>query len=115
MTGATLLLGCGSGDRIVTVEPEQLPAAVVGQPFDVALTASYPDATVSPLNVSVARGSLPPGVATYQPPGDGTGSAGLRGTPTTAGAYQFTLTLAGYCTMGGCTRGSRDYTLVVSP
>jgi hypothetical protein len=50
-----------------------------------------------------------------QPPGNGTGAPGLRGTPTTAGTYSFTLGLGGYCTMGGCVRGSHDYTLVVNP
>src|SRR3954452_3813830 len=115
VVAVVLFVGCGGGDRVVTVGPAQLPAANVGQPFEVALTASAPDATVSPLNVSVTKGSLPPGIATYQTPGNGTGTSGLRGTPTTAGSYTFTLELAGYCTMGGCTRGSRDYTLVVNP
>lgn len=112
---ALLVVGCGGGDQAVTVGPEQLPAATVGQPFEVSLTASRSGAPIGPLNVSVTKGGLPPGITTSQPPGDGTGAPGLSGTPTTAGSYLFTLELAGYCTMGGCTRGSRDYTLVVSP
>jgi hypothetical protein len=107
-----LVFGCRSVDA-VTVGPEQMPAANVGQPFEVTFEATAPGAFYKSLRASVTNGNLPPGLTVFQMPSDGSSAAGLRGTPTTAGSYAFTVDLSG-CSIG-CQRGSRDYTLVVSP
>jgi hypothetical protein len=114
MVGMLLLAGC-DGDMPVTVGPDQLPSAKVGQRYEVMFTGTRPGATIGPLDALIKKGSLPPGISKVNPPGDGTGAPGLRGTPTAAGSYTFTVELAGFCTMGGCDRGSREYTLVVNP
>jgi hypothetical protein len=111
---ALVLAACG-GDTPVTVQPDQMPPATVGLAFDVPVTGQSANGAGNDLYLSVKDGSLPPGIAIYQVPGNGTGHGGLRGTPTAAGTYTFTIELGGYCTMGGCVRGSRSYSLVVSP
>jgi hypothetical protein len=109
---AILIFAC-DGDKLIVIVPDQMPPAQVGQPFDVPITPV--DSEGSGLTAMLKSGSLPPGIDLYRAPGNGTGHNGIRGTPTAAGTYTFTIELGGYCTMGGCTRGHRDYSLVVSP
>jgi hypothetical protein len=109
---AVVALGC-DGDTVITLVPEQLPPATVGQPYDVAVTPA--DNANSGLTLMLKSGALPPGISVYWPGGYGTVHNGLRGTPTSAGTFTFTVELAGRCTMGGCDRGVRDYTMVVTP
>jgi hypothetical protein len=110
---AAALVGCTTAT--FKVQPEQLPNAAVGQVYEAAITATYPEGgNVTSLSLSLDSGSLPPGLSlrqTYQGP-----SAAIFGTPTTAGTYAFKLHAGGEnCTMGGCPFGVRDYTLVVTP
>ena len=70
-------VACGAQ---ITVDPQRMPAATVGQSFDVPMTGNDGNPTDHPLilSVNLLKGSLPPGVSVYQSPGDGTGSGGMR-------------------------------------
>lgn len=109
---ALALIGC-TVNATFNVMPEQLPGATVGQVYEVAITAIYPEGgNVPTLSLTADSGALPPGITfrhTYQ------GGAAILGTPTTAGTYTFKLRATGEgCAMNGCPFGVRDYTLVVS-
>lgn len=88
-------LGCGSRSgyyRIVitpapalTIVTTSLPDGVTGIPYSATITAQN---GVQPYSWFVASGQLPPGL-TLSP--TGTPSTTLSGTPTTAGAYTFTV------------------------
>lgn len=110
------LAGCGlTGPPALTVQPEQLPEGAVGEPYEVQITATWPDGRLVDDKSLHTEGSFPAGLQLRGTSGDDR-TAAIVGTPTTAGTYEFTLfvrTLG--CTMGGCPTGSRDYTLVVTP
>jgi hypothetical protein len=110
---AVAVVGCQSASY--TVQPAQLPNAAVGQAYEAAITAAYPDGTpVDSFALVLDSGALPTGLSlrqSYESP-----PAAVTGTPTTAGTYTFKLRVnGGSCTMAGCPFGERDYTLVVTP
>ena len=107
-----LLAGCDTSDTPLTFAPTTLPDGRVGQPYEVQITATYPAGSISDLPFTTT-GTLPPGLEVYRYQNGIPG--GIRGTPTTAGSYGFTMKSAGYCTMGGCVSGEHDYTIVVAP
>jgi hypothetical protein len=87
--------------RITTTSP--LPPAWAGNYYIQPLTA---DNAVAPYNWSVSAGALPPGL--------GFDTAGLRGIPTKAGTYNFTLTLTD-SRKGTPATASAPFTLLVNP
>ncbi|HUP83996.1 MAG TPA: putative Ig domain-containing protein [Candidatus Limnocylindria bacterium] len=107
------LVGCTQAS--FNVQPETLPNAAVGQPYEVLITATYPEGGVVDSKSLSTEGSFPPGLSLRSTkPSDRT--AAIFGTPTVAGTYAFTLRVGGeYCTMAGCPFGTRRYTLVVTP
>jgi hypothetical protein len=115
VVAAVLVTGAaGCTTSTLDVQPAQLPAAVTGQPYEVAITAlgegGVSDAKTA---LSLDSGSLPPGFSLRQ--GSSGGTSAIVGTPTTAGTYTFKLRAnGGACTMSGCVFGLRDYTLVVT-
>ena len=109
---AGALVACTSST--FNVQPEQLPDAVVGQAYEVVITAASADGrNVQSIGLST-EGAFPPGLSlrsTYQAP-----TAAIVGTPTAAGTYAFTLRATGeFCAMNGCPFGERKYSLVVTP
>jgi hypothetical protein len=68
----------------IAITTADLPGGVVGVPYSEAVTASGGE---TPYSWSVASGSLPPGLTLS----DGTSSATISGTSTTAGTSTFTL------------------------
>jgi len=109
LTLALLVVAC-QNNAPRSLDQPSLPPASVGQQFDAPLTVGG----VS-LTPTVTKGSLPPGLALYDSSGGTGGTDGIKGTPTAAGTYTFTVELKGHCTMGGCVGGSHDYTLAVGP
>jgi hypothetical protein len=107
MALAAAVLAC-SGDSPVSF-PAELREATVGQQYSGAITAYGNTGELAALRITLT-GSLPPGL-TFSSTDNG--QAQITGIPTTAGSYTFKVSAAGYCTMGGCQRGERDYTLVV--
>ncbi|MGY5778273.1 putative Ig domain-containing protein [Rhizobium sp. LEGMi135b] len=84
----------------ITITPATLPGGTAGTAYSQTLTAS---GGAGPYTYSLASGSLPPGVALS--------SAGtLIGTPTTAAAYNFTIT----ATDSNHFTGAQAYTLTVA-
>ena len=110
---AAALLGCTQAT--LDLQPAQLPAAAVGQAYDVTITATSPQGvSITQTSLSLDSGALPPGLSLRQAHASGT--SGIEGTPTAAGTYTFKLRAnGGACTMNGCVFGQRDYTLVVNP
>ncbi|MBX7218660.1 MAG: putative Ig domain-containing protein [Blastocatellia bacterium] len=90
---------CGT----ITVSPTSLPTATAGTAYSQNLTGS---GGVSAYGFAVTTGSLPPGL-TLAPSGT------LSGTPSQAGAFNFTVTATDSATPAGCT-GSRAYIFQVN-
>ncbi|MFN7929949.1 MAG: Ig domain-containing protein [Blastocatellia bacterium] len=86
----------------ITVNPATLPAATRGTPFVQTLTASPTGSYV----FSLLSGTLPPGVSLVNT----LGIYSLRGIPTTAGSYTFTIKAA---KANSTCAGARTYTVVV--
>lgn len=78
---------CGS----VTVLPATLPDGVVGSPYNATISANGGN---GPYIFDVAAGSLPPGLSLDS------GTGGITGTPSSAGAFSFTITATD---ASGCT------------
>jgi hypothetical protein len=107
-----LVAGCHDGDRpALGFEPLQLPAAQVGQPYDVVIRVTHNRTPVD--SAVVDGGALPPGVVLEKAPG-GVG-ARLVGRPTRAGTASFTVHVSCFGTNVTGQSGSRTYTLVVQP
>lgn len=84
------------------VNPASMPAATRGTPFVQTLTAAPTGSYI----FSLLSGSLPPGLSLVNT----LGIYSLRGTPTTAGTYQFTIKAA---KANSTCAGARTYTIVV--
>jgi hypothetical protein len=87
--------------RNVTITPETLPAAAVGVAYAQTLTAV--PATIAP-TWTISAGALPPGL------GLNTATGLISGTPTTAGAYTFTVNAA----VNSAASATKSYTLTVT-
>jgi hypothetical protein len=96
----SISLGCGvGGGPELSLSPDGLPNATLGQPYSQAVSASGGNA---PSGFTLADGTLPAGV-TLSP--DGT----IAGTPTQSGAFPFTVE----ANDGTGALGHRGYTLTV--
>ena len=89
----------GSGCGTIVLNPATLPAATVGAPYSVTITAS---GGTAPYTFAVTAGALPPGL------GLSTGGA-LAGTPTASGSFAFSVAATD---VTGCV-GTAPYTLVM--
>lgn len=87
----------------VSLSPTSVPNATAGSAYTHSLTAS---GGTAPYSYVVTNGALPPGLAL-------TVSGTLSGTPTTAGAYNFTVTAEDSSTNAGPFSASRAYALNV--
>ncbi len=98
----TWTIALAGGCPLITIEPDTIDLAFIGQPIDLTLTA---EDGVAPYTFDVAFGALPDGLALS--------SAGeLTGAPTTAGDYEFTIRATDD---NGC-QGAHVYTLsIVEP
>jgi len=86
----------------IGILPLSAPAATVGSPYNLPLSAQN---AAPPVTWSVASGSLPPGILFLA------ASSQLSGTPTAAGSYTFTIQA-----MDATTATAQiSYTLVVNP
>ena len=84
----------------LTINPASLPAATAGTPYSQTVTAS---GGTAPYSYAVLSGALPPGLSLA----GGTGV--ISGTPTTPGAYSFTI----QATDATPNTGTRNYTINV--
>ena len=84
----------------ISVSPSSLPSGQVGSAYSQTILAS---GGTAPYTFTVSAGSLPPGLSL------GSGGA-LSGTPTSSGAFNFTILATDNV---GCT-GSRAYTLIIN-
>ncbi len=118
LSGDTVVVGASSDDSgasadqgsayvfvcpacpIVTLNPATLPGAQIGTSYSQSVTAS---GGAGPFQFSLSEGALPPGLILAQ-------NGLLSGTPTTAGAYRFTITAT---ILDSLCPGSRSYTLNV--
>ncbi|MFN7976184.1 MAG: putative Ig domain-containing protein, partial [Acidobacteriota bacterium] len=89
----TVVISCGG----ITVNPASLPNGTVGVPYSQTVTAS---GGTAPYTFAVTAGALPTGLALNA------GTGVISGTPTTPGAYNFTITATD---ANSCT-GSQAYT-----
>jgi hypothetical protein len=89
--------------------PDKLPAAQVGQPYQVDILVSR---NVTPVgNYSISDGALPPGLQLVM---DRTLRIGrIKGTPTQAGTYKITVSVWCLGTNVNGQTGEKQYTLVV--
>ena len=108
-----LVAGChGPGDRpALGFEPAQLPAAQVGQPYDVVIRVTHNRTPVD--SVTLGGGALPAGLTLAKAP-NGIG-ARIVGQPASAGTATFTVRVTCFGTNVSGQSGSRSYTLVVRP
>jgi hypothetical protein len=83
----------------ITVSPGSLPGSTVFASYNQALSAS---GGAAPYTLAVSAGTLPPGLTL-------TGGGGLSGTPSTAGAFNFSVTATD---VNGCT-GTQAYGIAV--
>ena len=91
--------------------PDALPAAQVNQPYSVDITVSK---NATPMfEAGVADGSLPDGLTVELQQDENL--VRISGTPTEAGTYTFTISVACYGTNVSGQTGTKDYTLVVNP
>ena len=89
--------------------PAQLPAARVGQPYQVDILVSR---NVTPVgDYSVSEGSLPRGLTLVMDQNLRIGR--ISGTPTQAGTYKFTVSVWCLGTNVSGQTGDKQYTLVV--
>ncbi len=88
----------------VSIAPDRLPNGTINTPYDQQIKISN-DADAE-RHISISKGALPPGLTLNDNSGQ------LKGTPTAAGIYTFTITSTFF--LSGCST-SRDYTLVITP
>ena len=103
-----ILAGCNVYASI-TIGPDQLPDAVVGQPYAATITATSSETVIG---IDIPSG-LPPGLSlAYVPPAN---TAALSGTPTAAGTYRFNVVADGNKFNSGGPHAERAFTVVVKP
>lgn len=103
---ALVLIGCSPS---LTIAPDQLPDAGVGEPYSQTITAQISDG--SQVHGMHTGGELPPGL-TFRYHTD-VRQAEISGAPTTPGTYTFKVYAYGPQYMFSGADGERDYTLVV--
>jgi hypothetical protein len=86
---------------VITVNPASLPGGLVGASYSQTVSAT---GGATPYTFNVSAGSLPPGLTLAS-------NGALTGTPTTAGAFNFTVKATD---TNGCT-GTRAYTVLICP
>lgn len=86
----------------ISISPTAVPGATVAVAYNQTLSAS---GGTAPYSFAITAGALPAGLSLN------TGTGALTGTPTAAGAFNFTVT----ATDAASLTGSRAYTLVVAP
>jgi hypothetical protein len=74
-----------AGPLVITNASDQLSDGTVGVPYEVGL---FPGGGVPPYTWSHVAGTLPPGLSVQASPGR------VKGTPTTAGTFTFTVRVA---------------------
>lgn len=94
----SIVIPVSTGCPTIVVAPATLPATTIGIPYSQVVSAS---GGVAPYAFAVSGGSLPPGLALAS------ASGVISGTPTTPGAFSFTITATD---ANGCA-GSRTYTV----
>jgi len=82
------MLGCRVLSPPLTFSPAELPEAQVGQSYKVTIAVSGNRTPV--FFISVEEGDLPEGLALYYE--EGSSTAEIRGVPSEAGEYEFTVT-----------------------
>ncbi|HEY9007857.1 MAG TPA: putative Ig domain-containing protein [Ohtaekwangia sp.] len=103
----TRMYTCAPVDSMRPASP-QLPVAMSQTFYSQQLSIGPFYTTLQGAHFTVTSGSLPPGLSLY----DSTNAtAYLRGTPTAAGNYTFTISAA----IGNCPPFSKTYTLKVTP
>ncbi len=115
MAAGCLLLGTfactlfGPSRGPLTFQPETLPAAQAGAPYESKITIS---GNATPAGeFSISKGALPPGLTLETIETDH--SARISGTPEQPGTYSFQLYVWCYGTNVSGQEGEKDYTLVV--
>lgn len=89
--------------------PDELPDARVGEPYQATITVlNY---STSVFVISVPSDDLPPGLSLHYEENEDT--AEIRGVPTEAGEYSFTVSAACHGTNVDGQSGSRIYQIVV--
>jgi len=110
--GVLVVSGCGPDSRpALGFVPAQLPAAQVGQPYDVLIRVTHTRTPVD--SAALGGGALPAGLTLEKAPG-GVG-ARIVGKPTVAGTASFTVSVTCFGTNVTGQSGSQRYTLVVRP
>ncbi len=104
---ACLLFGPARGP--LRFQPDTLPAAQAGVPYEAKVTIS--DNATPAGQFSVSEGALPPGLALETVKGED--AARIFGTPTQAGTFKFKVFVWCYGTNISGQTGEKDYTLVV--
>jgi hypothetical protein len=93
----------------LTFQPDRLPEAQVGAPFEAKISIG---GNVTPAGAfSVQKNTLPPGLMLETL--EGQNAAHIVGTPTAAGTYKFTISVWCYGTNVSGQTGEKEYTLVV--
>ncbi len=106
-TFACMLFGPSRGP--LTFQPETLPAAQTGVPYESKITIS---GNATPAGeFSISEGTLPPGLTLETVETDH--SARISGTPEQPGTYSFKVYVWCYGTNVSGQEGEKDYTLVV--
>ncbi len=91
--------------------PDKLPDAQVGIPYEVAISISQNQTPAG--DISVSDGTLPPGLELVYVQAEDT--AKITGTPTEAGTSTFTISVWCFGTSVNGQTGDKQYTLVVGP
>ena len=108
---AVALAACDSGRPPLEFDPDSLPAGAVGSAYQADITVSR---NVTPVGgASVAPGTLPPGLTLELVPG-GSDTARISGTPTTAGTFEFTVSVWCFGTNVSGQAGEQRYTITVT-
>jgi len=111
-------LACGDDDIIYPVpealafSPATLPPGTVGVAYDETVTVSHQQTPVGGMDIS--DGSPPPGLELHRELG--AQMAAMRGTPSQAGTFTFTVHAWCYGTMRPGQTGEKRYTIeIVAP
>lgn len=99
-TDYTITMASAGACPVININPPTLPNGVVGTPYIRQLTVSPPET----YTFAITSGALPPGVTL----GAVTGT--ISGIPTTAGTFNFTVTVTD---TNGC-QGARNYTIIIA-
>ncbi len=101
---------CYTGERLpLTFSPEKLPAATLGEAYEVEIAVSDNETPV--LRIYISSGDLPPGLEFIFE--EGSQSALIRGLPEAAGEYHFTVFASCYGTSVSGQTGKQEYLIVV--